>query len=146
MIKRMLIFLSLGFVCSCHVNSNREVRNNDSVEVLLSVLKSKSFLKGNLAYSDSLYFIKSKFYKKDFPTSSEYFMLFYIDNTPENKRLNFPEKGNDKRERYEITKFSLFKDKANIALYNHGVRESYEFNLGKTGETWHILKENLVIY
>lgn len=146
MIKRNLFLILIVFICSCHVNDKYEPNKEDSVNVLLTALKGKSFLKGNITYSDSLYFLKSKFYNKDFPTASEYFTLFYIDDIPENRRLNFPGKNSDRRERYGITKFSFSKDTAHIVLYNFGVRESYEFVLKKVSNKWSIVKENPIIY
>jgi hypothetical protein len=146
MIRNILLICGLGFILSCHVSIEKELGRTDSVNIFLTALRSRTFLKGNLVYSDSLYFIKSKFYHEGFPTSSEYFKLFYIDDNPKNKRLNFPGTNNDKRERYEITKLSLSEDKANIVLYNLGVREGYEYNLQKKENGWIILNESAVMY
>ncbi|WP_199120516.1 hypothetical protein [Pedobacter sp. ASV28] len=142
MIKRDLFSILIFLICSCNVNGDYEQKTNDSVNVLLTALKGKSFLKGNITYSDSLYFIKSKFYNKNFPAKSEYFALFYIEDKPNNKHLNFPGKNSDKRERYEIIEFKLSLDTGHIILYNLGVREKYEFYLKKTDNSWSIIKEH----
>ncbi|WP_343535232.1 hypothetical protein [Pedobacter sp.] len=139
---KQILLLLIVFLYSCHVNDKYGQNKVDSVNVLLTALKGKSFLKGNITYSDSLYFLKSKFYNKGFPTASEYFTIFYIDDTPENRRLNFPGKSIDKRERYEITEFKLSFDTAHIVLYNLGVRENYEFHLKKIDNRWSITTES----
>lgn len=146
MIKRNLFSLLIALLCSCHINDKYEQNRNDTVDVLLTALKGKSFLKGNITYSDSLFFLKSKFYNQNFPTSSAYFSLFYIEDTPKNRSLNFPGKNSDNRERYEITELTFSRDTAYIKLYNLGVRESYEFTLKKISNKWSIIKENSIIY
>ncbi|MGF1924934.1 MAG: hypothetical protein ACQUHE_12210 [Bacteroidia bacterium] len=144
MIKKVFIFLA-GFLFSCNNRESGNVSTQDSINIFSSVLSSKSFLKGNILYGDSLHFIKSKYYIKSFPESSTYFKLFYIENTDENRELNFSGKTFDKRNRYEITKFIVESDSASIGLYNPGVRESYIYKLKKEQNIWKITKEEALI-
>jgi|GEM_PF-2453149 len=147
MIKRILIMVLLWLCISCRYDrKDNTLRPKDSIQIFEAALNSKSFLQENMRYSDTLYIIKSKNYHKNYPSSTNYFKLFYIEDKNENKRLNIPGQSVDKRERYEITKFIKRTDTVDLTLYNPGVRESYDYKFICIDDKWTIINEQSSVY
>ncbi|WP_316801655.1 hypothetical protein [Pedobacter nototheniae] len=138
---KQTILIVIILIFSCKFEKKDTITLSDSISIFNSCLDSKSFLKGNIQYSDTLYIIKNKNYHKNYPTKSSYFKLYYIENVEKNKTFNLPNRYVDKRERYEITDFSKKKDTIYISFYNHGLREGFNFSFLKKKGSWTLVRE-----
>lgn len=145
MIKLKHIICLLGIIlCSCKNSEKKQLKGKDTSEILQAILNSKSFVKDNVCYTDTLYFLETKFYNKSWPRKSKYFKITSIEEVPQAKILNFgPNYPYDGRRRFSVFYFAIKKNTSTVKLLEHGANLFFVYKLKIINDKWTVVEENL---
>lgn len=135
-----LIMLSICLV-SCKESNLKKLSPKDSAEIVSNALNSKLFLKDNIE-TDTIHFLKNNYYNQSWPEKTQYFRLFYIEDTKDTHTINTPSKPVDRRTRISPFEFKLEKNTVYLTLFDYGVQATYDFKLKKTDGVWKTVFEN----
>ena len=142
-------FYSFWLMCiffSCTTNENSKINGSDTSKIFQQILNSKIFVKDNIARTDSLFFLRTKYYNRSWPTQTKYFKLILINSNSQSKMVNFGENWPyDGRRRIEVLKFNVKLDTARVLMLEYGGQVFYDFILKQSGNEWKIFKEELDI-
>jgi len=140
-LKSLYFMLFMGFL-SCKTSEKKTLNGADTTAVFQLILNNKVFVKENLRKSsDTLYFLKTKYFNKSWPQKSNYFNVVFIENTPQAIMVNFgPNSPYDSRKRISVLKFDMNKDTLRTLLLSHGDQIYFDCSLKLVKNKWKILK------
>lgn len=144
----ILFFVLTSIVLfSCNNQESKNVDVNDTTEIIQTALTDRSFLKDHIvAKTDTLFFLKSKNFNKQWPVESKYFKILYIPDTEDARTVLGPKGKQDTRIRIGIPEFNIGKDTASIVLFNFGYNVEYLLKLKKENKIWKIVNSSRRIY
>ncbi len=143
MLKKIHFSLLILFCVSCAPNEDKVLTAIDSTAILKTILNDRAFLKETI-HADTLFFLKTKFYNNSWPKKSTYFDLFFINDIPQAKILNFgPNAPFDKRTRISVFKFYQKKDTVFVLMLDHGLNVFYDYRLVRKNNVWVVAHESI---
>lgn len=142
--NRYLCYILFLSFLSCKYTEKKTIEGKDTSAIFQEIFNSKSFIKKNICVaSDSLYFLKTKYFNNSWPKKNKYFNVFFIEDIPQSKILNFgPNSPSDERTRISVLKFTLKKDTVSILMLDHGPNIFWQYNLVKNNNNWLVVKEH----
>jgi hypothetical protein len=143
----MFKYLSLLIILLCLSCKDTEgtcLSSKDTTQILQAILNSKGFVKDAICYTDSLYFLKTKYFNNAWPAQSNYFRLIYINDVPQARIVNFgPNYPYDGRRRFSLFYFAIKKDTSTVKLLEHGGNLFFVYRLKAINDKWTVIEEDL---
>lgn len=116
--------------------------SGDTTKIIKAVLSGKEFLIEN-PDTDTLFFLRNKFFNKDWPTSTKKFKIEYLKDMPQTRMFNIgPGFPNDSRQRLSLIKFEFKNDTARVIILEHGSNLFYDAKLLHINDSWKLIMEN----
>ncbi|WCT11167.1 hypothetical protein [Mucilaginibacter jinjuensis] len=142
--KNLIYVIVLWMLLGCNHKSTAINDTKDTVDLLKSVLLSKQFIRTLTSEKDTIYILKTKFYRKSWPLQIGQHQIVYIDDNQQARTIStYPHV--DGRMRYGISDFKINKDSAVIMIWQFTTPIYIRYHFEKNTGSWKIKSHEMGI-